>query len=41
MTYTERFISTVQSESLQNRLWWAIEGRGAFRRFRDGRLEDG
>ena len=31
----ERFIETVQSERLQNRLWRAIEGRGAFRRFRD------
>ena len=31
----ERFISTVESERLQNRLWRAIEGRGAFRRFKD------
>jgi hypothetical protein len=31
----ERFIATVQDESLQNRLWRAIEGRGAFRRFKD------
>jgi hypothetical protein len=31
----ESFILTVQDESLQNRLWQAIEGRGAFRRFKD------
>jgi len=31
----ERFILTVQDESLQDRLWQAIEGRGAFRRFKD------
>jgi predicted nucleotidyltransferase len=31
----ERFISTIQDERLQNRLWQAIQGRGAFRRFKD------
>lgn len=31
----ERFISTVQDERLQNHLWQAIQGRGAFRRFKD------
>ena len=31
----EHFILTVQDESLQDRLWQAIEGRGAFRRFKD------
>jgi hypothetical protein len=31
----ECFISTVQDEGLQNRLWHAIEGRGAFRRFKN------
>lgn len=31
----ERFIYTVQDERLQNRLWQAIQGRGAFRRFKD------
>jgi hypothetical protein len=31
----ERFILTVQDETLQARLWQAIEGRGAFRRFKD------
>lgn len=31
----EAFIATVQNQSLQNRLWRAIEGRGAFRRFKD------
>jgi predicted nucleotidyltransferase len=31
----ERFISSVQDERLQNRLWQAIQGRGAFRRFKD------
>jgi hypothetical protein len=30
----ENFIVTVQDERLQERLWWAIEGRGAFRRFK-------
>ncbi len=31
----ERFILTIQDERLQDRLWQAIEGRGAFRRFKD------
>jgi predicted nucleotidyltransferase len=31
----ESFISTVQDERLQNLLWQAIRGRGAFRRFKD------
>jgi len=31
----ERFILTVQDAALQNHLWNAIEGRGAFRRFKD------
>jgi predicted nucleotidyltransferase len=31
----ERFILTVQDERLQDRLWQAIQGRGAFRRFKD------
>jgi hypothetical protein len=31
----ERLILTVQDERLQDRLWQAIEGRGAFRRFKD------
>lgn len=31
----ERFISTVQDEHLQDDLWRAIQGRGAFRRFKD------
>jgi hypothetical protein len=31
----EDFILTVQDKRLQERLWWAIEGRGAFRRFKD------
>jgi predicted nucleotidyltransferase len=31
----ERFIQTVQDERLQDRLWQAIHGRGAFRRFKD------
>jgi predicted nucleotidyltransferase len=31
----ERFIQTVQDERLQDRLWRAIHGRGAFRRFKD------
>jgi hypothetical protein len=31
----EEFILTVQDERLQDRLWRAIQGRGAFRRFKD------
>ena len=31
----EAFIFTVQDERLQDRLWRAIQGRGAFRRFKD------
>ena len=31
----ERFISTVQSDRLRDRLWQAIQGRGAFRYFKD------
>ena len=31
----ERFILTVQDERLQDRLWQAIDGRGAFRYFKD------
>jgi hypothetical protein len=31
----ERFILTVQDERLQDHLWQAIQGRGAFRRFKD------
>ncbi|MBN1660735.1 MAG: hypothetical protein JXA93_20230 [Anaerolineae bacterium] len=31
----EAFISTVRDERLQNRLWQAIDGRGAFGRFKD------
>jgi len=31
----ERFISTVQSDRLRDQLWRAIEGRGAFRYFKD------
>lgn len=31
----EAFIGTVRDERLQRRLWRAIEGRGAFRYFRD------
>jgi hypothetical protein len=31
----ERFISTVQDERLQSLLWRAIDGRGAFRMFKD------
>lgn len=31
----ERFIGTVRDERLQDRLWRAISGRGAFRRFKD------
>ncbi|MBL7162266.1 MAG: hypothetical protein ISS57_06645 [Anaerolineales bacterium] len=31
----EDFIETVQSEHLQEVLWTAIQGRGAFRRFKD------
>lgn len=31
----QRFIGTVQLPRLQDRLWRAIEGRGAFRHFRD------
>ena len=35
----EEFIETVQAESLQDRLWRAIDGRGAFRSFKNV-LED-
>ena len=35
----EEFIETVQAESPRDRLWRAIDGRGAFRRFKDV-LED-
>ncbi len=31
----ERFISTVHNSELRDRLWQAIEGRGAFRYFKD------
>jgi hypothetical protein len=31
----ERFIGTIGDERLKDRLWRAIEGRGAFRRFKD------
>ena len=31
----ERFISTVENARLRERLWDAIQGRGAFRRFKD------
>lgn len=31
----ERFISTVRNSELRDRLWQAIEGRGAFRYFKD------
>jgi len=31
----ERFIATVRDQRLQNRLWRAIEGKGAFRYFKD------
>jgi predicted nucleotidyltransferase len=31
----EDFIATVKDERMQDRLWQAIEGRGAFRRFKD------
>ena len=31
----ERFILTVQDDRLKDRLWQAIQGRGAFRRFKD------
>ncbi len=30
----ERFIATISDERLHNRLWRAIQGRGAFRRFK-------
>jgi hypothetical protein len=35
----EDFIETVSDERLRNRLWRAIEGRGAFGRFRDKLLD--
>ena len=35
----EEFIDTVQDRRLQNRLWGAIRGRGAFRRFKDALLD--
>jgi hypothetical protein len=31
----EDFMATVHDERLGNRLWRAIQGRGAFRRFKD------
>ena len=31
----ERFIGTVEDARLRERLWNAIQGRGAFRRFKD------
>ena len=31
----ERFIATIGDQQFQDRLWWAIRGRGAFRRFKD------
>jgi hypothetical protein len=34
------FIETVTDPSLQERLWSAIDGRGAFRRFKDALLSD-
>jgi hypothetical protein len=33
--FMERFIPTVEDEHLQDLLWVAINGRGAFRRFKD------
>ncbi len=35
----ERFIGTVGNSHLQDRLWRAIQGRGAFRRFKDVLLD--
>jgi len=35
----EDFIDTVPEQRLQNRLWGAIRGRGAFRRFKDVLLD--
>jgi len=35
----ERFISTVRNPHLQDRLWRAIQGRGAFRYFKDVLVE--
>ena len=32
---SDHFIATLDSEDLQGRLWRAIRGRGAFRRFKD------
>ncbi len=31
----DRFIGTLDDNDLQDRLWRAIRGRGAFRRFKD------
>jgi hypothetical protein len=36
----EAFIATVRSKRLQDRLWRAISGRGAFRYFKDVLLDD-
>jgi hypothetical protein len=36
----EAFIETVQDGRFQNRLWRAIHGRGAFRRFKDTLFEE-
>lgn len=33
--HMEDFIGTVQDDRLRSRLWGAIQGRGAFRRFKD------
>jgi hypothetical protein len=36
----EAFIDTVQDRRFQNRLWCAIQGKGAFRRFKDTLFDD-
>ena len=36
----EAFIETVADQRLQSRLWDAIDGRGAFRRFKNALLDD-
>ncbi|HZB96787.1 MAG TPA: UPF0158 family protein [Herpetosiphonaceae bacterium] len=36
----EAFIDTVQDRRFQNRLWRAIQGKGAFRRFKDTLFDD-
>jgi hypothetical protein len=35
----EWFITTVQDEGLQEKLWGAVKGQGAFRRFKDALLD--